>query len=115
MFIAAAVTCAASFFYSGGSTPSSVFGMGGGSQTGSEGGGDAAAAASRHLLAGGSSCKPVQDWEKVGGLIGYFVGVFFMFLGIALVCDDFFVASLVGEKTKKTLFRVFIKNEYLNG
>lgn len=49
---------------------------------------------SRHLLAGGGSCKKTEDWEKVGGLIGYFVGVFFMFLGIAIVCDDFFVASL---------------------
>ena len=46
------------------------------------------------LAAGGSSCGETPDWEKNGGIVGYFVGVFFMFLGIAIVCDDFFVASL---------------------
>ena len=44
------------------------------------------------LAAGGSSCGETPDWEKNGGIVGYFVGVFFMFLGIAIVCDDFFVA-----------------------
>ena len=89
MCVAAAVTCAATFFYSGGSTPASMFGFGGESK------GDDAAS-SRHLLSAGGSCDPTKSWEKVGGLIAYFVGVFFMFLGIAIVCDDFFVASLVG-------------------
>jgi len=48
----------------------------------------------RLLSAGGGECKPTKDWEKVGGLIGYFVGVLYLFLGIAIVCDDYFVASL---------------------
>ena len=48
----------------------------------------------RDLLSGGSECGETADWEKNGGIVGYFVGVFFMFLGIAIVCDDFFVASL---------------------
>ena len=48
----------------------------------------------RLLSAGAGECKPTKDWEKVGGLIGYFVGVLYLFLGIAIVCDDYFVASL---------------------
>ena len=39
----------------------------------------------RLLSAGGGECKPTKDWEKVGGLIGYFVGVLYLFLGIAIV------------------------------
>ena len=35
----------------------------------------------RLLSAGGGECKPTKDWEKVGGLIGYFVGVLYLFLG----------------------------------
>ena len=46
------------------------------------------------LSAGAGECKPTKDWEKIGGLIGYFVGVLYLFLGIAIVCDDYFVASL---------------------
>ena len=32
----------------------------------------------------------------------YFIGVIYLFLGIAIVCDDFFVASLeaISEKLK---------------
>lgn len=101
LLVAAAVACVSGFFYSGGNSPASFFGLAG---DGVGGGASAAAthtassaAASRHILAtGGGTCKPTEDWEKVGGLIGYFLGVFFMFLGIAIVCDDFFVASLVG-------------------
>lgn len=48
----------------------------------------------RLLSAGAGECKPTKDWEKVGGLIGYFVGVLYLFMGIAIVCDDYFVASL---------------------
>ena len=48
----------------------------------------------RALLSAGGSCGETPDWEKNGGIVAYFVGVFFMFLGIAIVCDDFFVASL---------------------
>ena len=48
----------------------------------------------RALLSAGGSCGETPGWEKNGGIVAYFVGVFFMFLGIAIVCDDFFVASL---------------------
>ena len=53
----------------------------------------------RKLLAGGGSCEPLSyqataEKSFAGGLIAYFVGVFFMFLGIAIVCDDFFVPAL---------------------
>mmetsp|Transcript_39507 Transcript_39507/g.54852 ORF Transcript_39507/g.54852 Transcript_39507/m.54852 type:complete len:701 (+) Transcript_39507:143-2245(+) len=47
----------------------------------------------RHLL---SSCKcpPIYEWHRQGGVILYFVGVIYLFLGLAIVCDDFFVPSL---------------------
>jgi K+-dependent Na+/Ca+ exchanger-like protein len=48
----------------------------------------------RALLSAGGSCGETPGWEKNGGIVAYIVGVFFMFLGIAIVCDDFFVASL---------------------
>jgi len=55
--------------------------------------------AGRKLLAGGGSCEPLgyqaaAEKSFAGGLVAYFVGVFFMFLGIAIVCDDFFVPAL---------------------
>ena len=38
----------------------------------------------------------MADWQdrSNGGFIPYMLGVLFLFLGIAIVCDDFFVASL---------------------
>lgn len=63
----------------------------------------------RHLLSSGDC--PVDDngdlvyysWtqKKNGGVILYFIGVIYFFLGIAIVCDDFFVASL--EKISEML------------
>ena len=47
----------------------------------------------RKLLSGGGSCKE-ESLPFAGGLIAYFVGVFFMFVGIAIICDDFFVPAL---------------------
>ena len=47
----------------------------------------------RKLLSGGGSCKE-ESLPFAGGLIAYFVGVFFMSLGIAIICDDFFVPAL---------------------
>lgn len=37
-----------------------------------------------------------------GGVAVHFIGVIYLFLGIAIVCDDFFVASLeaISEKLK---------------
>lgn len=40
--------------------------------------------------------------DDVGGVAVHFIGVIYLFLGIAIVCDDFFVASLeaISEKLK---------------
>lgn len=47
----------------------------------------------RKLLSS-STCKPTKDWELPGGIFAYLLGVVYLFIGIAIVCDDFFVASL---------------------
>ena len=58
----------------------------------------------RELLSGGGGCSPWWSdngsWEDNGGVVLYFLGEIFLFLGIAIVCDDFFVASLemISEK-----------------
>eukprot|EP00240_Pyramimonas_obovata_P000964 CAMPEP_0118923942 /NCGR_PEP_ID=MMETSP1169-20130426/2279_1 /TAXON_ID=36882 /ORGANISM="Pyramimonas obovata, Strain CCMP722" /LENGTH=546 /DNA_ID=CAMNT_0006865005 /DNA_START=136 /DNA_END=1776 /DNA_ORIENTATION=- len=64
-------------------------------------------AGQRHLLSGGGGCEcPAiadEDWAKNG--IAFFVFiVLFVFLGLAVVCDEFFVASLehISEKLKLT-------------
>lgn len=68
--------------------------------------GDAATPSNgRHLLSAGG-CDPGPwwsdngSWEDNGGVVLYFAGEIFLFLGIAIVCDDFFVASLemISEK-----------------
>jgi len=46
----------------------------------------------RRLLS--SSTCSTEDWEDNGGVVLYFIGTFYMFLGIAIVCDDFFVPAL---------------------
>jgi hypothetical protein len=48
----------------------------------------------RRLLSSSETCKPTKDWELPGGIFAYLVGVIYLFIGIAIVCDDFFVASL---------------------
>eukprot|EP00958_Prasinococcus_capsulatus_P010272 scaffold998_cov411-Prasinococcus_capsulatus_cf.AAC.17 len=42
----------------------------------------------------------IQRWEKRGGLAVWLLSLFYFFLGIAIVCDDFFVSSLevISEK-----------------
>jgi len=56
------------------------------------------------LLSGAGGCDPWWsdngDWEDTIGVALYFLGEIFLFLGIAIVCDDFFVASLeaISEK-----------------
>eukprot|EP01025_Chloroclados_australasicus_P028000 TRINITY_DN27719_c0_g1_i1.p1 TRINITY_DN27719_c0_g1~~TRINITY_DN27719_c0_g1_i1.p1 ORF type:complete len:444 (+),score=40.33 TRINITY_DN27719_c0_g1_i1:1-1332(+) len=47
----------------------------------------------RSLLSA-ATCRESKTWEKKGGVTIYFIGVLYLFLGIAIVCDDFFVASL---------------------
>ena len=87
LVVAAAVTTVAMTVYSGDNDPASftraLFGLE-----------PSATRQGRALLSAGGSCGETPDWEKNGGIVAYFVGVFFMFLGIAIVCDDFFVASL---------------------
>lgn len=39
-------------------------------------------------------CKLIKDWELLGGIFVYLVGVIYLFIGIVIVCDDFFVVSL---------------------
>jgi len=86
LFISFAVFAVTAVVYKDGSDPYTFF-------FGSRGA-DASAAGGRRLLSAGSSCGTTPDWEKKGGIVAYILGVFFMFLGIAIVCDDFFVASL---------------------
>ena len=87
LVVAAAVTTVAMTVYSGDNDPASftraLFRLE-----------PSATRQGRALLSAGGSCGETPDWEKNGGIVAYFVGVFFMFLGIAIVCDDFFVASL---------------------
>mmetsp|Transcript_64941 Transcript_64941/g.205156 ORF Transcript_64941/g.205156 Transcript_64941/m.205156 type:complete len:179 (+) Transcript_64941:165-701(+) len=54
------------------------------------------AAGGRELLSGAGLCDDgdLASWEKNGGLVVYILGTLFLFLGIAIVCDDFFVSSL---------------------
>ena len=91
LVVAAAVTAAAVALYSGGNDPTSwaknLFKR-------IPASGIESSSHARTLLSAGGSCGFISDWEKAGGVVGYFFGVFFMFLGIAIVCDDFFVAAL---------------------
>ena len=52
----------------------------------------------RALLGGGgcsAACDSHADWEgEWYGIVGYLVGIVYLFLGLAIVCDDFFVGSL---------------------
>ena len=52
----------------------------------------------RALLGGGgcsAACDSQADWEgEWYGIVGYLVGIVYLFLGLAIVCDDFFVGSL---------------------
>ncbi len=86
--IAAAVTTVAVTLYSGDNDPGSFTRSMLGLAPHTE------AHVTRKLLSATSSCGETPEWEKNGGIVGYFVGVFFMFLGIAIVCDDFFVPAL---------------------
>ena len=52
----------------------------------------------RALLGGGgcsAACESQAAWEgEWYGIVGYLVGIVYLFLGLAIVCDDFFVGSL---------------------
>jgi len=47
---------------------------------------------SRRRLSG--ECDPLEDWENNGGVIFYFLCMIYIFLGVAIICDEFFVDSL---------------------
>ena len=49
---------------------------------------------SRRLASSGSCSGEYPDWIHQGGWTLYVIGILYMFLGIAIVCDDYFVASL---------------------
>lgn len=49
---------------------------------------------SRRLLSTGSCAAEHSEWIHDGGWVLYAFGILYMFLGIAIVCDDYFVASL---------------------
>jgi Ca2+/Na+ antiporter len=36
----------------------------------------------------------VSDFERNGGVVLYFVGILYVFLGLAIICDEYFVSSL---------------------
>jgi len=50
--------------------------------------------AKRRLLSSSETCKATKGWELPAGILAYFVGVVYLFIGIAIVCDEFFVGSL---------------------
>ena len=49
---------------------------------------------SRRLASSGGCSDEYPDWIHQGGWTLYVIGILYMFLGIAIVCDDYFVASL---------------------
>ena len=49
----------------------------------------------RELLAVAAKQYEPAAWEKEPtGVMAYLLGIVYLFLGIAIVCDDYFVASL---------------------
>jgi len=60
------------------------------------------AAHSRGLKSSGACAGSTAGWIRHGGWTLYIVGILYMFLGIAIVCDDYFVASLekISERLK---------------
>ena len=58
-------------------------------------------AAGRRLLSAGP-CKAAPEWLEAGGWVLYAVAILYLFLGIAIICDDYFTASLeqICEKLK---------------
>lgn len=40
------------------------------------------------------SSRVAGEWERRGGVVVWFAATIYLFLGIAIVCDDYFVASL---------------------
>lgn len=61
----------------------------------------------RRSLGGSASCSnllpSLQDWDYKGGVALWFVLVAYLFLGIAIVCDDYFVQSLEAISTALNL------------
>lgn len=49
---------------------------------------------SRRLASSGGCSAKHSEWMQRGGWLLYLVGILYVFLGIAIVCDDYFVSSL---------------------
>ncbi|EEH54446.1 Ca2+:Cation antiporter family [Micromonas pusilla CCMP1545] len=102
MLLAAAVSCVSTYYYGGGSksffgrkdwTPSFDFASDGERASLSAITGLGSSSTTARRLLSSSTCS-TEDWEDNGGVVLYFIGMFYMFLGIAIVCDDFFVPAL---------------------
>jgi len=60
----------------------------------SEGGAGGVGVGRRLLSGGGCSCPNIPAWVEQGGVAVHFVGILILFLGLSIICDDFFVPSL---------------------
>jgi len=67
---------------------------------GSDSSGVDGAVGGRRLLSSGGCTGNYASWIENGGWVAHALGILYMFLGIAIVCDDYFVASLeaISEK-----------------
>lgn len=41
-----------------------------------------------------SSCKDLADWERNGGIVVYICALLYIFVSLAIICDDYFVTAL---------------------
>mmetsp|Transcript_5564 Transcript_5564/g.14112 ORF Transcript_5564/g.14112 Transcript_5564/m.14112 type:complete len:366 (-) Transcript_5564:100-1197(-) len=57
----------------------------------------------RRLLSGAAPCRTFPQWMEDGGWVVYAIGILYLFLGIAIICDDYFTASLELICTKLNL------------
>uniref|UniRef100_K3WNP6 Sodium/calcium exchanger membrane region domain-containing protein n=1 Tax=Globisporangium ultimum (strain ATCC 200006 / CBS 805.95 / DAOM BR144) TaxID=431595 RepID=K3WNP6_GLOUD len=47
------------------------------------------------------SCADLQDWERNGGIVVYICALLYLFVALAIICDDYFVCAL--EKITETM------------
>ena len=41
-----------------------------------------------------AECPRLEDWELNGGVVVWIAALLYVFVGLAIICDDFFVAAL---------------------
>jgi len=60
----------------------------------------------RALLASTTTCTldTTSRWVTHGGWILYLIGILYLFLGVAIVCDDFFTSTFGAFPNPDTLF-----------